>query len=70
MVGTAIAPVPEARVDKTLKYLPPTPAAMVQLQQLTGMRPGEVTVIRTCDLNVSGRIWEFDPASLSTFSTL
>jgi integrase len=58
-----VAPVPEARVEKTLKFLHPTLAAMVRFQELTGARPGEVISIRTCDLNTSGRIWEFVPAS-------
>ena len=25
--------------------------AMIQVQRLTGMRPGEVTIMRTCDLD-------------------
>ena len=41
-------------------------AAMVRLQSLTGMRPGEVVIMRTRDLNTSGAIWEFRPASFKT----
>lgn len=36
---------------------------MIQLQPLTGMRPGEVVLMRGCDLNTSGRVWEFVPSS-------
>jgi integrase len=61
-----IAPVPDARVDKTVKYLHPTLAALVRLQQLTGARPGEVVIMRTRDLNTSGPTWEFVPASHKT----
>jgi integrase len=39
---------------------------MVRIQQLTGARPGEVTIIRACDLNMSGPIWEYAPASHKT----
>jgi integrase len=35
--------------------------AMIQLQMLTGMRSGEVTIMRACDLNMSGAIWEYTP---------
>jgi len=54
--------VSDAIVDQTLPYLPHVVAAMVELQRLTGMRPQEVTHIRTCDLDQSGEIWEFRPA--------
>ena len=34
---------------------------MIQLQRLTGMRPGEVTIMRGCDLDSSGRLWIYTP---------
>jgi integrase len=34
---------------------------MIQLQLLTGMRPGEVVLMRTCDLDTSGAIWIYTP---------
>ncbi len=37
--------------------------AMIELQRLTGMRPGEVCQMRTCDINTQGRIWEYRPSS-------
>lgn len=40
--------------------------AMVQLQILTGARSGEITAMRGCDLNTSGRVWEYVPASHKT----
>jgi integrase len=61
-----IAPVPDAVVDKTLKHLSPTLAAMVRLQRLTGARPGEIVILRTCDINRSDRIWEYVPGSHKT----
>ena len=36
---------------------------MVQLQRLTGMRPGEVLIVRGCDLNTTGEVWEYAPAT-------
>ncbi len=61
-----IAPVNSALVEKTLPHLHPTVAAMVRLQWLTGMRPGEVTQMRAADLNTSGAIWEYKPGSHKT----
>jgi integrase len=39
---------------------------MVRLQRLTGMRAGEVTQMRTGDLNTSGAVWEYRPWSHKT----
>lgn len=37
--------------------------AMMQLQRLTGMRPGEVRIMRSCDITKSGEVWEYRPSS-------
>jgi integrase len=34
---------------------------MILLQRLTGMRPGEVVRMRTCDLDVLGEVWTYVP---------
>src|SRR5512135_941927 len=34
---------------------------MVELQRLTGMRPGEVCRMRACDLDTAGRVWVYTP---------
>jgi integrase len=34
---------------------------MIQLQLLTGMRPGQVTVMRTGDLDRTSEIWSYVP---------
>jgi integrase len=39
---------------------------MIQLQLLTGMRPGEVVVMRGCDLNMTGPVWTYLPKSHKT----
>lgn len=59
-------PVPDIFVRKVISKVSPQVAAMIQLQELTGMRPGEVTAMRTCDLTTSGRTWEYRPASHKT----
>jgi integrase len=39
---------------------------MIELQRLTGIRPGEVVIMRTIDINTSGSIWESRPDSHKT----
>lgn len=53
-------------VDKTLPKLPPIVADMVRLQRLTGARPGEVCQLRPCDVDRSGPVWIYRPASHKT----
>jgi len=61
-----VKPVPEHLIDPVVAHVPPTIAAMIRLQLLTGMRPGEVMSIRTCDLDMSGKLWLFRPATHKT----
>jgi len=61
-----VLPVPDATVDATLLHVSPTIGAMIQLQRLTGMRPGEVCAMRTMDLDTTGRLWLYKPASHKT----
>jgi integrase len=56
-----IKPVPKAWVDETLPFMSRHVAAMVQLQQLTAMRPGEVVIMRACDIDMTGDVWLYRP---------
>lgn len=49
--------VPDEHVDPVLPYVSRQVAAMIQLQQLCGMRPTEVTVMRPGDVDRSGDVW-------------
>jgi integrase len=42
----------DEQVEAAVEHLPPHIAAMVELQRLTGMRPGEVIVLRPCDVTI------------------
>ena len=57
-----IGPVDDADVEATLPYLRPEVAAMVRVQRLTGMRPGEVCRLHSADIDRSGPVWLFTPA--------
>jgi integrase len=61
-----VLPVEDERVEATLPHLLPTVAAMVRLQRLTGMRPGEVCALRPCDLDTTGPVWLYRPGQHKT----
>ena len=61
-----VKPVPEAFVDAIRPHVSRQIWAMVQLQRLSGMRPQEVCMIRTCDVDMSGRVWVFTPQTHKT----
>ena len=54
-----VLPVPVEDVEKTLAEANPQLAALIRLQLLTGMRPGEVVALRPRDLDRSGRVWVY-----------
>lgn len=61
-----VRPVAEAFVDAVQPFVPRQVWAMIQLQLLTGARPGEVVIMRTRDLDTSGKVWVYTPASHKT----
>ena len=61
-----IMPVGLERVQPTIEHLSSTLRAMVRMQLLTGMRPGEVCIMRPCDVDRSGDVWEYRPGSHKT----
>jgi integrase len=56
-----VRPVPDSFVDAIEPYVSRQVWAMVQLQRLSGMRPGEACSMRTIDVDTSGRVWIFTP---------
>lgn len=61
-----IGPVALAMVAATLPHLPSVVSHMVQLQLLTGMRPGEVCILRPCDVDRSTDPWQYRPSHHKT----
>lgn len=57
-----ICPVPDADVDAVRPHVSRQVWAMIELQRLTGMRPGEVCDMRSCDIDVSGNVWVYSPS--------
>lgn len=61
-----VAPAPEDAIDAALVELPDVVADMVRLQRYTGARPGEVCAMRPCDIDRTGDVWLYRPASHKT----
>jgi len=61
-----IRPIDNATVEATLPHLPEVVAAMVSVQRLSGMRPGELCMMRPCDIDRSGDVWIYRPTSHKT----
>ncbi len=61
-----VMPVEDATVEATLAHLSPVVADMVRLQRLTGMRPAEVCKSRSVDIDQTGDVWLYRPATHKT----
>lgn len=56
-----IQPVSQCDIDAVELFVSRQVWAMIQLQLLTGMRPGEVCMVRATDIDMSGNVWEYRP---------
>lgn len=61
-----IGPVAEADVEAVWDHVSRQVLAMIQLQRTTGMRPGEVVIMRPGDLDRDGDIWVYTPSRHKT----
>ena len=61
-----VRPVDDATIEATLPFLPEVVRDMVQFQRLTGCRPGEVRVVRPCDIDRTGDVWLYRPVHHKT----
>ena len=56
-----VRPVPDLYVAVVLPFVTPVVAAMIKLQRLSGVRAGELVLMRPCDIDTSGDIWIYEP---------
>jgi len=56
-----VRPVPEEHIEKSLPFMPEPVQAMVQLQLLTGARPGEIVIMRARDIDRRKKGWVYKP---------
>jgi len=61
-----ILPIEDAAIEATLEHLPNIVADIVRFQRATGCRPEEACSLRPCELDRSGDIWIYKPASHKT----
>jgi integrase len=61
-----VKPVTDEVVNATLPFLGDVVADMVRFQRFTGARPGEVCLVRPCDVDKSGEVWFYRPESHKT----
>lgn len=61
-----VQPVPEDRVQAVLPYVSRQVRAMIELQLIAGMRPGEACAMRGCDLDTTGNLWVYRPSQHKT----
>jgi integrase len=64
--GERVRPVADAVVEQTKQHLPRAIADMIDVQRLTGMRPGELLQLTTGAIDSSGRVWVYRPARHKT----
>jgi integrase len=56
-----VGPVARCVVEDTLPLLGPMLRDMVVLQMETGMRSGELVILRPCDVDMTGTVWLYRP---------
>lgn len=61
-----VSPIANDLVEAVLPLVSSQVAAMIRLQLLTGMRPGEVVIMRSGDIDTTGRVWRYTPSSHKT----
>ena len=64
--GKPVKPVPDEDVDAVRGHVARQVWTMIEIQRLTGMRSGEVTIMRTGDIDRSGDVWTYTPGTHKT----
>jgi integrase len=57
-----IQPIADLYIAALLPFVTPHVAAMIKLQRLTGMRTGELVIMRSCDIDTAGEVWVYEPS--------
>ncbi len=61
-----VKPVADGDVAALQPFVSRQVGAMIELQRLSGMRPGEVVLMRTGDLDMTGDVWVYRPSRHKT----
>ncbi|MCH8968607.1 MAG: site-specific integrase [Planctomycetes bacterium] len=61
-----VKPVAVEYVEASKPYLSRQIWAMIRIELLAGMRPGEVCIMRACDIEMVGDVWDYRPHEYKT----
>jgi integrase len=61
-----VKPVAESHAKAIFQHLSPQVQAMTELQSITGMRPGELCIMRGVDIDATGKTWRYRPSKHKT----
>ena len=61
-----LRPVPERDIEAARSFVGRQVRAVIDLQLLTGARPGELLAMRAIDLDMSSKVWTYKPARHKT----
>lgn len=61
-----VGPAPMEAVSAVRNHVSDQVRTMIDLQLLTGMRPGEVCAIRPCDITMNNHVWIYQPETHKT----
>ena len=61
-----VKPVDEQHAEAIFDHLSPQIQGMIELQSLTGMRPGELCIMRGVDIETTGNTWKYRPSKHKT----
>jgi hypothetical protein len=61
-----VEPVEAAVVVASLPHVSPVMSATIRFQRLTGARPGDVYILRPCNVDRSSEVWAYVPESHKT----
>ena len=64
--GRKVRSVEDEVLEATVAEMPPLIAAMVEVQRLTGTRPGELVIMRPVDIDRGGEVWVYRPSTHKT----
>lgn len=56
-----VGPVPDQHIEAVLPHVSPAVATMIQVQLLTGMRPGELVTMKSSEIDTTAELWEYRP---------
>lgn len=61
-----VKPVSDASVEAVLPLVPPTIRTMIEVHRFCGGRPQDIVLMRACDLDMTGPVWEYRPQRYKT----